>query len=84
MDAVTYDKVLDARGLSCPLPIVKARQELTTLQPGQVLKVLATDRGSVKDFQGWAQTAKNIVLLGQNTEADNGQEIYVHYVQKKA
>ena len=46
MDAVTYDKVLDARGLSCPLPIVKARQELTTLQPGQVLKVLATDRGS--------------------------------------
>jgi tRNA 2-thiouridine synthesizing protein A len=84
MNTVKCDKVLDARGLSCPLPIVKARQEFTTLQPGQVLKVLATDRGSVKDFQGWAQTAKNIVLLGQTSEADNGREIYVHYVQKKA
>jgi len=77
-----YDKMLDVRGLSCPMPIVKARQEVNTLQPGQVLKVLSTDRGSVKDFQGWAQTAKNIELLAQQTEQLDGQDVYVHYVKR--
>jgi len=66
------------------MPIVKARQAINTLQPGQVLKVLATDRGSVKDFQGWVQTAKNLRLLAQETETAERQDIYVHYVQKMA
>lgn len=79
---MTVDRILDARGLACPMPIVKARQEINKLQVGQVLKVLSTDRGSVKDFQGWAQAAKNIQLLAQETEKENGQEIYVHYVQR--
>ncbi|MCS6806908.1 MAG: sulfurtransferase TusA family protein [Acidobacteriota bacterium] len=82
MTAINFDRVLDARGLSCPLPIINARQEITTLEPGQVLKVLATDRGSVKDFQGWAKTAKNISLVSQATEVIDGKEVYVHYVQK--
>jgi len=84
MDAIKFDKVLDARGLSCPMPLVKARQEMNALQPGQVLKVLATDRGSVKDFQGWAKAAKQINLLGQTTEVENGKDVYVHYLEKKA
>ncbi len=84
MPAVKFDTVLDARGLACPMPIVKARQAINTLQPGQVLKVLATDRGSVKDFQGWVQTAKNLRLLAQETETAESQDIYVHYVQKMA
>jgi tRNA 2-thiouridine synthesizing protein A len=79
---MNYDKILDVRGLSCPMPIVKARQDVNTLQPGQVLKVLSTDRGSVKDFQGWAQTAKNIELLAQQTEQLDGQNVYVHYVKR--
>lgn len=79
---MNFDRVLDARGLSCPMPIVKARQEINSLQLGQMLKVLSTDRGSVKDFQGWAQTAKNIQLVSQETEQDNGKEIYVHYVKR--
>jgi tRNA 2-thiouridine synthesizing protein A len=79
---MNYDKMLDVRGLSCPMPIVKARQEVNTLQPGQVLKVLSTDRGSVKDFQGWAQAAKNIELLAQETEQMDGKEVYVHYVKR--
>jgi tRNA 2-thiouridine synthesizing protein A len=79
---MNYDKILDVRGLSCPMPIVKARQDVNTLQPGQVLKVLSTDRGSVKDFQGWAQTAKNIELLAQQTEQLDGQDVYVHYVKR--
>ncbi|HXH12180.1 MAG TPA: sulfurtransferase TusA family protein [Alphaproteobacteria bacterium] len=84
MAAVEFDTALDAWGLACPMPIVKARQAISTLQPGQVLKVLATDRGSVKDFQGWVQTAKNLRLLAQETETAEGQDIYVHYVQKMA
>lgn len=82
MSAVKFDKTLDARGLSCPMPIVKARQEMNQLQAGQVLKVVSTDRGSVKDFQGWTQTAKNLRLLAQETENENGKEIYVHYVER--
>lgn len=77
-----FDRVLDVRGLACPMPIVKARQEINQLQVGQVLKILSTDRGSVKDFQGWAQTAKNIQLLAQETEKENDKEIYVHYVKR--
>lgn len=79
---MNFDRLLDARGLSCPMPIVKARQEISQLQIGQVLKVVSTDRGSVKDFQGWAQTAKNIQLIAQETEKENDREIYVHYVRR--
>ena len=45
-----FDKTLDVRGLNCPMPLVNARKELGKLELGQVLKVLATDRGSVSDF----------------------------------
>jgi TusA-related sulfurtransferase len=79
---MNFDKILDARGLACPMPIVKARQEINQIQVGQVLKVVSTDRGSVKDFQGWVQTAKNIQLLAQETEKEGDKEIYVHYVQR--
>lgn len=80
--ADTFDKVLDTRGLKCPVPIIKARQEINGLQPGQVLKVLSTDRGSVKDFQGWAQVSKQIALVAQNTEQMEGKEVYIHYVRR--
>ena len=50
----TFDKELDARGLSCPLPILKTKKALNDLATGQVLKVVATDPGSVKDMQAFA------------------------------
>ncbi len=78
----TFDKELDARGLSCPMPIVKARAEINKLSPGQVLRVLATDRGSVKDFQGWASTAENVELVAQETTEQDGQTVYVHYLKR--
>lgn len=78
------NKILDTCGLVCPMPLIKARQEIGTLQIGQILKVLSTDRGSVKDFQGWAKTAKNMELLKQETENKEGKEIYVHYIKKTA
>jgi TusA-related sulfurtransferase len=47
-----------------------------------VLKVLATDRGSVADFQGWAKIAKNVELVAQETETIDGKNTYVHYVKR--
>jgi TusA-related sulfurtransferase len=78
----TSDKTMDARGLNCPMPLVNARKEIGTLAPGQVLKVLATDRGSVADFQGWAKIAKNVELIAQETETIDGKNVYVHYVKR--
>ncbi|HUJ81427.1 MAG TPA: sulfurtransferase TusA family protein [Candidatus Acidoferrales bacterium] len=77
-----FDKELDARGMNCPMPLVNARKEIGKLQPGQVLKIMATDRGSVADFQGWAKIAKNVELVSQETETIEGASIYVHYVKR--
>jgi TusA-related sulfurtransferase len=76
--------VLDARGLNCPMPLVNARKEIGKLDLGQVLKVISTDRGSVADFQGWAKIAKNVDLIGQETESADGANLYVHYVKRTA
>ena len=48
--STAFDKTMDARGMNCPMPLVNARKEIGNLTPGQVLKVLATDRGSVADL----------------------------------
>ncbi|HAB98911.1 MAG TPA: hypothetical protein DCE71_03715 [Parachlamydiales bacterium] len=76
------EKILDASGLACPMPLVKARQELNHLQAGQTLKVICTDRGSIKDFQGWAKSANNLELVKQETLNQNGKEVFVHIIKK--
>jgi tRNA 2-thiouridine synthesizing protein A len=53
---------VDARGLSCPMPIVKTAQAIKTIAPGSLLEVLATDAGSVKDFAAWARTTGNVLV----------------------
>ena len=59
---MNFDKELDARGLNCPLPILRTKRSLTDMISGQVLKVVATDPGSVKDFQAFAkQTGHELV-----------------------
>ena len=79
-----FDKLFDARGLNCPMPLVTARKEIGKLELGQVLKVVASDRGSLADFQGWAKVAKNVELVGQETESADGASVYVHYVKRTA
>jgi len=79
-----FDKVLDARGLNCPMPLVNARKEVGKIETGQVLKIMATDRGSIADFQGWAKIAKNVELVAQETESLDGASVYVHYVKRTA
>ena len=57
-----FDKELDARGLNCPLPILRAKKSLTEMQSGQVLRIVATDPGSVKDFAAFAKQTGNELL----------------------
>jgi tRNA 2-thiouridine synthesizing protein A len=59
---MNFDRELDARGLNCPLPILRAKKALTDMQSGQVLKIVATDPGSVKDFQAFAKQTGNELL----------------------
>jgi tRNA 2-thiouridine synthesizing protein A len=73
-----FDKELDARGLSCPLPILKTKKSLNDLTSGQVLKVVATDPGSIKDMQAFATQTGNALLSSE--EAD---KTYVFYLKKK-
>lgn len=56
---MNFDKELDARGLNCPLPILRTKKGLAELTTGQVLKVIATDPGSVKDMQAFAKQTGN-------------------------
>ena len=75
---------LDVKGMKCPVPIVRAKKEIDLMQAGDVLEVLATDPGSVSDFQGWAKTSKLAVLKEQRTEKDQtGREIYVHVLERR-
>ena len=76
------DQTLDAQGLRCPLPLVKSRQALNELPVGAVLKVMATDPGSVLDFKNWAKTANHIELIAQEQKEDNGQQIFLHYLRR--
>jgi len=73
-----YDRELDARGLNCPLPILKTKKALAEMTSGQVLHVLATDPGSVKDFQAFARQTGN-ELLAQ----DEADKVFRFYMRKK-
>ncbi|NLF55368.1 MAG: sulfurtransferase TusA family protein [Thauera phenolivorans] len=63
-----FDKEVDARGLNCPLPILRAKKALAELKAGQVVRVVATDPGSVKDFQAFAKQTGNELLRQGETE----------------
>ncbi|WP_294001694.1 sulfurtransferase TusA family protein [Sphaerotilus sp.] len=75
----TADKDIDTRGLNCPLPILKAKKALADLASGQVLRVLATDPGSLRDFQAFARQTGH-VLLGQETLPGNE---FVHLLRRR-
>jgi tRNA 2-thiouridine synthesizing protein A len=74
-DEILYDCAVDARGLNCPLPILKAKKALATIQSGQILKVVSTDPGSKRDFEAFARQTGN-ALVGQS-EADKAWTFYL-------
>jgi tRNA 2-thiouridine synthesizing protein A len=73
-----FHKELDARGLNCPLPILKAKKALAEMSSGEVLRVVATDPGSVRDFQAFARQTGNHLL----EHAANGNE-FIFFMQRK-
>jgi tRNA 2-thiouridine synthesizing protein A len=75
---VNFDKELDARGLACPLPILKTKKALNDMVSGQVLKVVATDPGSIKDMQAFATQTGNPLL--SSTEEN---KVYLFFLQRK-
>ncbi len=75
---VEIDERVDAKGLSCPMPIVKTALAMKALASGQVLEVVATDPGVVKDFAAWSKSTGNEVL-----EADSDGAVYRFVIRKK-
>jgi tRNA 2-thiouridine synthesizing protein A len=73
------DQVVDAKGLSCPLPILRAKKALTTVPVGGTLQVLATDPGAVKDFEAFCRTTGND-LLESNVE----NKVFVFLIRRKS
>ncbi len=73
-----FDKDLDTRGLNCPLPILRAKKALAEMTTGQVLRIVATDPGSVKDFQAFSKQTGNALL----SHAEAGQE-FTFFMKKK-
>ncbi|NOU69298.1 hypothetical protein GC096_35365 [Paenibacillus sp. LMG 31461] len=69
--------VVDAKGLACPMPIVKAKKGIDSLESGQIMELQTTDKGSMKDFQAWVNQTKHELL---ESKEDNG--IFTFTVKK--
>ena len=72
------DKELDTRGLNCPLPILKAKKALADMSSGEVLKIVSTDPGSVRDFQAFSRQTGN-ELVQQDTAGSD----FTHYLRRR-
>jgi tRNA 2-thiouridine synthesizing protein A len=73
-----FQKELDTRGLNCPLPILKAKKALADMLSGQVLKVVATDPGSMRDFQAFARQTGNELV-----EQSSANDEFVHFLRRR-
>ena len=75
---MNFDKEVDARGLNCPLPILRTKKALADMLSGQVLRIVATDPGAVKDFQAFAKQTGNALV----DQSANDKE-FTFFMQKK-
>jgi TusA-related sulfurtransferase len=66
-DPTVFDREVDARGLNCPLPILKAKKALAGLSSGQVLKLVSTDPGAQRDFEAFAKQTGNALIAQEST-----------------
>jgi tRNA 2-thiouridine synthesizing protein A len=67
---ISFDRELDARGLNCPLPILRTKKSLNDMASGQVLKIIATDPGSVRDFEAFCKQTGHFLLLSEQRGAE--------------
>jgi len=75
---IRFDRELDARGLNCPLPILRTKKSLNDMASGQVLKIVATDPGSVRDFQAFCKQTGNQLVLSNESSGE-----YLFMLRKK-
>lgn len=73
-----FDKECDARNLNCPLPILRCKKSLSDVESGQTLKIMATDPGSVKDFQAFCKQTGHVLL---QQDVDDG--VFTFYIKKR-
>jgi tRNA 2-thiouridine synthesizing protein A len=73
-----YDREVDARGLACPLPILRAKKALAEMQTGQILKIVCTDRGSIRDFQAFSKQTGNDLLRQYTAEPE-----FIHFLRRR-
>ncbi len=79
-----FDKEIDARGLNCPLPILRCKKGLSDLIATRVLRVIATDPGSVKDFQAFCRQTGHKLELFEEIEDAKPQKEFVFYIRKRS
>lgn len=75
---ISIDKEIDTRGLNCPLPILKAKKALSAMDSGQLLKVVSTDAGSMRDFQAFAKQTGNELVKQQTVGAE-----FIHVLRRR-
>ena len=80
--AMDYDKELDARGLTCPLPILRTKKALGEMEFDQVLRILTTDPGSVRDFAAFAEQSGNRLLASGEITGGESKE-FEFYIKRK-
>jgi TusA-related sulfurtransferase len=78
MSTMEITKEVDARGLNCPLPILKAKKALSELKSGELLRIVCTDPGSTRDFQAFAKQTHN-TLVEQTTQGDE----FIHVLRRR-
>lgn len=76
--AIPFDREVDARGLNCPLPILRAKKALSGLERGQVLRVVATDPGAPRDFEAFCRQTGNELLASEVNE-----NAWVFYLKRR-
>jgi tRNA 2-thiouridine synthesizing protein A len=77
MSEIAVNKTLDARGLQCPMPVVRTSQEIKSISVGDVLEVLATDPGSMADIHAWAKSTGNELL-----KSEKGEGTFKFYIRR--
>jgi tRNA 2-thiouridine synthesizing protein A len=82
MNDLSIDVELDTRGLNCPLPILKTKKSLASMTSGQLLRVVATDTGSLRDFQAFCKQTGNDLVEQQTLETELVKE-FVHILRRR-
>ena len=77
-ETIRVDREIDTRGLNCPLPILRAKKALSDMTTGQILKIVATDPGSMRDFQAFSKQTGNELVLQKAIDRE-----FVHFLTRR-